>query len=132
VDRVGPIGTGWIETSWLRTAKRLLAEHTHTWKSNFPADHADRVERMKLSLDGLGLGDALGEMLCYRAETAPKRIAENNLPAGPWFPTDDTEMAISVVAVLKSHGFIHQDALAKRFVRRFERDPQRGYGGMTR
>jgi len=41
-------------------------------------------------------------------------------------------MAISVVAVLKSHGFIHQDALAKRFARRFERDPERGYGKMTR
>ena len=34
--------------------------------------------------------------------------------------------------VLKSHGFIEQDALAKRFARRFERDPERGYGKMTR
>ena len=36
------------------------------------------------------------------------------------------------VAVLKSHGCIDQDALAKRFARRFERDPDRGYGKMTR
>jgi ADP-ribosylglycohydrolase len=36
------------------------------------------------------------------------------------------------VAVLKSHGYLHQDALAKRFARRFERDPERGYGKMTR
>ena len=35
-------------------------------------------------------------------------------------------------AVLKSHGSVHQDALAKRFARRFERDPERGYGKMTR
>jgi ADP-ribosylglycohydrolase len=83
-------------------------------------------------LDGLGLGDALGEMLCYRAETASQRLAENNLPAGPWFHTDDTEMAISITCVLKSHGYVHQDALAKRFARRFERDPDRGYGKMTR
>jgi len=69
---------------------------------------------MKLSLDGLGIGDSLGEMLSYRSETAPKEIAENNLPAGPWFHTDDTEMAISIACVLKSHGHIHQDALAKR------------------
>jgi ADP-ribosylglycohydrolase len=41
-------------------------------------------------------------------------------------------MAISIAAVLKSHGHIHQDALSKRFVRRFERDPERGYGKMTR
>jgi ADP-ribosylglycohydrolase len=87
---------------------------------------------MRLSLDGLGLGDALGEMLSYQAHAAPKRLAENNLPASPWFHTDDTEMAISIVAVLKSHGHLHQDALAKRFARRFERDPERGYGKMTR
>jgi ADP-ribosylglycohydrolase len=57
---------------------------------------------------------------------------QNDLPAGPWFHTDDTEMAISIVAVLRSHGQIHQDALSKRFMRRFERDPDRGYGKMTR
>ncbi len=132
VDRVGPIGTNWIETSWLRTAKRLLHENTNTWKTNLPLDHAARVERMRLSLDGLGLGDALGEMLSYQAPAAPRRLAEDDLPAGPWFHTDDTEMAISIVHVLKSHGRIDQDALAKRFARRFERDPERGYGKMTR
>ena len=132
VDRVGPMGADWIETSWLRSARRLLAEHPNTWDVNLPPDHAVRVERMKLSLDGLGLGDALGEMLSYQAHAAPRRLAENNLPAGPWFHTDDTEMAISMVAVLKSHGCIQQDALAKRFARRFERDPERGYGRMTR
>jgi ADP-ribosylglycohydrolase len=41
-------------------------------------------------------------------------------------------MAISIVAVLKSHGELVQDALARRFARRFERDPERGYGKMTR
>jgi len=132
VDRVGPLGTNWIETSWLRTVRRILSEHSNTWKADLPADHTARVERMQLALDGLGLGDALGEMLCYQAHTAPRRLAENNLPAGPWFHTDDTEMAISISAVLKSHGSVHQDALAKRFARRFERDPERGYGKMTR
>lgn len=132
VDRVGPIGTDWIETSWLRSARQLLAEHANTWKMDLPADHAARVERMKLSLDGLGLGDALGEMLSYQAHAAPHRLAENNLPAGPWLHTDDTEMAISIVQILKSHGHVDQDALAKRFARRFERDPERGYGKMTR
>jgi ADP-ribosylglycohydrolase len=41
-------------------------------------------------------------------------------------------MAISIAAVLKSHGELNQEALAKRFARRFERDPDRGYGSMTR
>jgi ADP-ribosylglycohydrolase len=132
VDRVGPLGTDWIETAWLKRARELLAEHPNTWKSKLAADHLIRIERMKLSLDGLGLGDALGEMLSYRAEDAWRRLGKNDLPCGPWFHTDDTEMAISIYAVLKSHGFVHQDALARRFARRFERDPDRGYGSMTR
>ena len=132
VDRVGPIGSDWIETSWLKRARELLAEYSNTWKTDLPSDHLVRVQRMILSLDGLGIGDALGEMLSYRAETAAQRLAEDNLPASPWFHTDDTEMAISIGSVLKCHGHVHQDALAKRFARRFERDPDRGYGKMTR
>jgi ADP-ribosylglycohydrolase len=131
VDRVGPLGTTWIETSWLRGARELLAHHPNTWSANLPSDHTARVERMRLSLDGLGLSDALGEMLCYQAHSAARQLAGNSLPDGPWSHTDDTEMAISIFAVLKSHGHLHQDALAKRFARRFERDPYRGYGKMT-
>lgn len=132
VDRVGPIGSDWIETSWVKMAREILGKTVNTWKTDLPLDHADRMERTRLSLDGLGIGDALGEMLSYRAEAAARRLAENDLPAGPWFHTDDTEMAVSIVGVLKAHGYIHQDALAKRFARRFERDPERGYGKMTR
>ena len=132
VDRVGPLGSDWIDTSWLRRAREFLVQHSNTWTSNLPSDHVARVERMQLSLDGLGLGDAIGEMFCYRADSAGRRLAQNDLPAGPWFHTDDTEMAISITRVLKSHGNVNQDALAQRFVRRFERDPDRGYGKMTR
>jgi ADP-ribosylglycohydrolase len=132
VDRVGPLGTDWIETTWLRRVRELIAEHQNTWKANSPTDHGERVERMQLSLDGLGIGDALGEMLSYQSANATRRLADNELPAGPWFHTDDTEMAISIVAVLKSHGELNQDALARRFARRFESDPDRGYGSMTR
>jgi ADP-ribosylglycohydrolase len=132
VQQAGGMGTDWSEAAWLRCAREMVAAYPNTWKIQLPADHASRVERMRLSLDGLGIGDALGEMLCYRSDCASQRIQENDLPAGPWFHTDDTEMAISIVAVLKSHGFLDQDALAKRFARRFERDPDRGYGSMTR
>jgi ADP-ribosylglycohydrolase len=90
------------------------------------------VERTLLSLDGVSIGDALGEMFAYQPHTAPDRLRGNDLPAGPWFHTDDTEMAISIAAVLKSCGRLDQDALARRFARRWERDPDRGYGTMTR
>jgi ADP-ribosylglycohydrolase len=132
VQQVGPLGNDWIETSWLWCTRELLRNSTNTWHATIPPDHAARVERMILSLDGLGLGDALGEMLAYRSESATDRLRENALPAGPWFHTDDTEMAISIAAVLKSHGHIHQDALARRFAHRFKREPDRGYGSMTR
>jgi hypothetical protein len=103
VDRVGPLATEWIETSWFKRVREILGEHSNTWKTDFLSDHHARVERMKLSLDALGIGDALGEMLCYRAETAPHRLAENNLPAGPWFHTDDTEMAERIVETSRQH-----------------------------
>src|SRR5258706_13874396 len=61
VDRVGPLGTDWIETSWLRRTRELLKQYPNTWTMDLPADHVTRVERMGLSLDALGLGDALGE-----------------------------------------------------------------------
>jgi ADP-ribosylglycohydrolase len=79
----------------------------------------------------LAIADAVGEMLAYRHQQAAKIIA-GGLPAGPWFRTDDSEMAISIVEGLKHHGCIRQDALARRFAWRFERDPDRGYGSMTR
>jgi ADP-ribosylglycohydrolase len=131
-DRVGPLATQWIGTAWLKRMRQMMSEHPNSWTVNLPPDHPARLERMRLSLDGLGIGDALGEMLSYRYVDAPKRFAENGFPAGPWFHTDDTEMAISIVAVLKSYGEINQDALVRRFARRFERDPDRGYGSMTR
>src|SRR5262245_55439208 len=72
VDRVGPIGNDWIEKTWSQSIRKLLSEHPNTWIAELPPDHAERCTRMKLSLDGLGLGDALGEMLCYRPESAEK------------------------------------------------------------
>lgn len=131
-ERVGPIGDDWIPKFWLSKAREMIKTSTNTWPTRKSADHAERMERASLSLMGLGLGDALGEMLSYRAEEAPRRLKENLLPGGPWFHTDDTEMAISIVEVLRAHGFVHQDALARRFMKRFERDPDRGYGRMTR
>ena len=96
-----------------------------------PTDHSERMQRALLSLEGLAIADAVGEMLAYRHYEAPE-IIERGLPAGPWFRTDDSEMAISIVEELNLLGFVHQDALARRFASRFKLDPDRGYGKMTR
>lgn len=96
-----------------------------------PPDHAERVKRMHLSLVGTAIGDALGEMLCYNCANARKRV-DAGLMAGPWFHTDDTEMAMSICEVLQKNGRIDPDELAVRFAERFRRDPDRGYGAMAR
>jgi ADP-ribosylglycohydrolase len=73
------------------------------------------------SLDGLSVGDALGAQY-FVPGNVPGR-----LPDGVWPWTDDTEMACSIVAELRSRGRIDQDALAMAFAQRCE--PYRGYGG---
>jgi len=132
VERVAPIGDDWIPQIWLPTAQNLLSVPTDSTMVRRPSDHSSRMERALLSLEGLAIGDALGEMLSYRFEDAQRRIAEGRLVGGPWFHTDDTEMALSIVEVLRLYGFINQDALARRFSWRYQRDPDRGYGSMTR
>jgi ADP-ribosylglycohydrolase len=131
VDRVGPIGDDWICKLWLPKAREMLAQFPPSEAFHRPLDHQERIQRSLLSLEGLAIGDAIGEMLTYRHTNAPK-VIEQGLPSGPWFHTDDTEMALSIVEVLKLYGHIHQEALAHRFAWRFGRDPDRGYGSMTR
>jgi ADP-ribosylglycohydrolase len=48
------------------------------------------------------------------------------MPKAPWGYTDDTEMALSVFAMLRDHKLINQDALARAFSERMGRE--RGYG----
>jgi ADP-ribosylglycohydrolase len=76
-----------------------------------------------LSLEGLSVGDAFGEMFFFRSP------AGRDLPEGPWRWTDDTHMALSIVEVLKNCGRIDQDALAGAFAERFMQEPWRGYAG---
>lgn len=131
VDRVGPLGDDWVRSLWLPKAREILSRSERREIFRRPRDHFQRVQHALLSLEGLAIGDALGEMLAYRHADAA-RIIERGLPSGPWFHTDDTEMAFSIVEVLKLCGHVHQGALARRFAWRFEREPDRGYGSMTR
>jgi ADP-ribosylglycohydrolase len=85
-----------------------------------------RLERARVSLEGLSVGDAFGERFFVHPDVVGRLIMERALPAPPWSYTDDTEMALSLVAILRRHGTIDQDALAQSFAEHF--DPGRGYG----
>jgi ADP-ribosylglycohydrolase len=81
------------------------------------------------SLRGLALGDAFGETWFSKSSAFLDRaLSERWVPAPPWHWTDDTAMALSVIAVLRTSGHIDQDALAARFAREHARDPDRKYG----
>lgn len=85
----------------------------------------ERLARALRSLEGLATGDAFGELFF---SISPDSTAPADLPATIWPWTDDTQMALSIVAILKRHGRIDQDALAQDFAARLGQDPLRGYG----
>jgi ADP-ribosylglycohydrolase len=87
-----------------------------------------RIARARLSLEGLSIGDALGERFFFRGTHPPTMIARRELPPAPWQYTDDTRMALSIVAILHEYGAINQDALALHFARLYVEEPRRGYG----
>lgn len=88
--------------------------------------HTKRIRRAAQSLEGLSCGDAFGERFFLPVAVAKSLIQERAVPAPPWFFTDDTVMAFSIVATLAEHGEIDPDALAISFADRY--DPGRGYG----
>lgn len=93
-----------------------------------PPDHETRMSRARLALDGLSVGDALGET-CFRPENWDALLDDVAATArGPWRYTDDTEMALAIHEVLDRHGHLDQDALAATFARRWQAKPWRGYG----
>jgi len=94
-----------------------------------PMTPSERLAAARLALEGLSIGDAFGERFFGPRELVLARIESRSLPPAPWRYTDDTEMAISIVKVLAAHGCIEQDTLARRFLERFAREPDRGYGG---
>ncbi|WP_407572511.1 ADP-ribosylglycohydrolase family protein [Deinococcus altitudinis] len=82
--------------------------------------------RAQTSLEGLSVGDAFGEQFFLPPEDFEVAVTTRTVPSAPWSWTDDTQMALSVVAVLAAHGEIASDALAQSFATHF--DPSRGYG----
>ena len=73
----------------------------------------DRFERARASLEGLSVGDAFGETFFVNPDVVEGLIAERALASRTWHYTDDTLMALSVVSVLRRHGRVQQDELAR-------------------
>jgi ADP-ribosylglycohydrolase len=90
------------------------------------SDPAARWSRLLGSLTGLSIGDAFGDQFFVDRKLVEDRVLTKSLPPGPWFWTDDTNMALSVADNLRTYDCIHQDSLAQSFVDRY--DYQRGYG----
>jgi ADP-ribosylglycohydrolase len=84
------------------------------------------IERARLSLEGLSVGDAFGERFFGPEELVTMLIQARAEPGRIWRYTDDTEMALSIVEMLERKGAIDQDELAEAFARRM--DAARGYG----
>ncbi|MFD0853940.1 ADP-ribosylglycohydrolase family protein, partial [Actinomadura adrarensis] len=84
----------------------------------------ERLVRAEMSLAGLSVGDAFGDQFFKldNRDVPP----DTGVPPGPWAWSDDTEMACSVVDVLRRNGEIDQDALAASFAGRM--DIGRRYG----
>jgi ADP-ribosylglycohydrolase len=77
------------------------------------------------SLLGLSVGDALGAQY-FMPGRRYADLAEGRLPPPLWEWTDDTEMACSVLWMLREAGAVERDRLAEVFADRCE--PNRGYG----
>ena len=92
-----------------------------------PPDHDARMDRVHLALDGLSVGDALGEH-SFNPNAFSFLYPQRQAPGGPWRYTDDTEMALGIAEVLRRHGRVDPDDLAAVFARRYFVNPRRGYG----
>jgi ADP-ribosylglycohydrolase len=112
-----------------------------------------RLARAMASLEGLSVGDAFGEGFFMSFETAAKLMNSGefgNPPfdfqdefilralidtrrldfhAAPWRWTDDTALALEIIAVLRDYGRIEGEALAQAFSARYLHQPARGFGG---
>ncbi len=98
-----------------------------TTRKHMPLHDNERLTRARCSLEGLSVGDALGQhftVYFLREGSSPR----DELPPSPWYFTDDTYMALSIVSVLRQDGEINQDHLAADFALRYKQDAYRGYG----
>ena len=91
-------------------------------------NHTERIKKALLSLEGLSIGDSFGQKFFIEQNKAIQSIDSRILPTKPWFYTDDTVMAISIIETLDKFRRIEQDYLAQMFAQRYIEEPNRGYG----
>ena len=91
-------------------------------------NHEERIKKALLSLQGLSIGDSFGQNFFIEQNKARQLIDSRILPNKPWFYTDDTVMAISIVKTLNKFEHIEQDYLAQMFAQKYIEEPSRGYG----
>jgi ADP-ribosylglycohydrolase len=90
----------------------------------------ERLKRAFCSLEGLSVGDAIGWNYEFSSRhTIDRAIETGILPSPPWRYSDDTNMAISIVTILRQCGEIDQDQLTTDFAARYDRS--RSYGPGT-
>ena len=92
--------------------------------------HKTLLRNALISLEGLSVGDAFGQQFFEASTAAQTALQTRTVPVPPtgysWSYTDDTEMALSLVASLDQFGEINQDWIAKSFAEHY--DHSRGYG----
>lgn len=91
-----------------------------------------RLARARESLEGLSVGDAVGESLSYQSYRCRELSNFSALRPGTLRYTDDTEMALAIFETLERLGGIDEDVLAWAYSTRYRTDPDRGYGKMAR
>lgn len=86
-----------------------------------------KLQRAEQALLGLRVGDAFGSYFeMWRASVNRRYISKRSMPDEIWKYTDDTEMALSIYAVLRQFGKINQDDLIIKFLEHYT--DSRGYG----
>ena len=90
---------------------------------------AAAIQAARDALDGLSVGDALGEQFFGPPDEILSAARDRRLPPAPWRWTDDTLMAASVYEVVAAGREDDQDAYARSFAERYE--PDRGHGRAT-
>lgn len=82
-------------------------------------------------VEGLSVGDAVGERLGYQHDRVRQMSDFAQFPPGrlPW--TDDTAMALGILQCLERCCGIDEDTLAEIFWINFDLEPFRGYGPMA-
>ncbi len=92
----------------------------------------ERLARAKESLEGLSVGDAVGESLSYQFYRCREICDFSVFRPGTLRYTDDTEMALALFETLGRLGGVDEDVVAWAYSTRYKMDPDRGYGKMAR